>query len=242
MTSPVGGTNSSASLAQILASSKATTADQAKTDGIAVPNKEIGKDAFLKLLVAQLKYQDPANPAQGTEFLSQTAQFTQVEKLSDLADVQKQMLTAQLTLGAGSLIGRTVTYTDASGNEASGVVSGATVGTSPSVHIGAAEGGFDVDLAKVSRVNAGGAGTPTATPALNPAALNPAASPAASTATPQARAVAAAAAATAAADNAAAALGAETSDPAGDSGTAGTADSVESALGSGTRTPGSAPP
>ena len=42
---------------------------------------QMGKDMFLKLLVAQMKYQDPANPASSSEFMAQTATFTQVEKL-----------------------------------------------------------------------------------------------------------------------------------------------------------------
>ena len=42
------------------------------------------KDAFLKLLVAQIKYLDPLNPADGVQFLSQLAQFSQLEQLINI--------------------------------------------------------------------------------------------------------------------------------------------------------------
>lgn len=51
----------------------------------------LGQDAFLKLLVAQLQNQDPLNPMDGMNFVSQLAQFTQLETLlgmrGDLRDL-----------------------------------------------------------------------------------------------------------------------------------------------------------
>ena len=88
-------------------------------------NSELGQDAFLKLLVAQLKYQDPLNPADGAEFLAQTAQFTMVEKLSDLEAQGQSTVTSQQQMQAAQLVGRQVTYVDATGNLVEGVVESA---------------------------------------------------------------------------------------------------------------------
>lgn len=90
------------------------------------PGNELGKDAFLKLLVAQLKYQDPTSPLQGTDFIAQTAQFTTVEKLTDLAETENKLLASQQLIGASALIGRTVDYTIAGGVTGSGLVKAAS--------------------------------------------------------------------------------------------------------------------
>ena len=89
------------------------------------PGKSMGKDAFLKLLVAQLRYQDPTNPTDSSQFMAQTAQFTQVEKLEEIAAANAQMLAAQSLLAVSGLVGRTVTYTGPDGAAVSGVVSSA---------------------------------------------------------------------------------------------------------------------
>lgn len=110
---------------------------------------QLGKDDFLKLLVAQLKYQDPSKPADSTQFLAQTAQFTMVEKIEDMAKTQTSLLTAQLQLGASNLVGRTVTYTDTNGVQQTGKVSAATIsGSSPTLRVG----NTDVPLSSVTEV------------------------------------------------------------------------------------------
>lgn len=46
---------------------------------------DMDKDAFLQLLVAQMKYQDPLEPTSNTEYISQYAQFTQVEQMQNMS-------------------------------------------------------------------------------------------------------------------------------------------------------------
>ena len=75
------------------------------------PTDAMGSDTFLKLLVAQLKYQDPSKPADTTAMMGQTAQFQMVEKLQQLADQNTQMLSEQQATSAIALVGRSVSYT-----------------------------------------------------------------------------------------------------------------------------------
>jgi flagellar basal-body rod modification protein FlgD len=93
------------------------------------PGNELGKDAFLKLLVAQLKYQDPTSPMQGTEFIAQTAQFTTVEKLNDLAETEDKLLATQRLVGASTLIGKTVDFIIPGGASGYGVATSAKFGS-----------------------------------------------------------------------------------------------------------------
>jgi flagellar basal-body rod modification protein FlgD len=59
------------------------------------------KDAFLQLLVAQMKYQDPMEPTSNTEYINQYATFTQVEQLSNMAN-------AMSLSRASEMVGKTV--------------------------------------------------------------------------------------------------------------------------------------
>jgi flagellar basal-body rod modification protein FlgD len=69
----------------------------------AAPKQELGKDAFLNLLVAQIKNQDPLNPSDGVQFLSQLAQFSELEQLiamrEDLAALRAQADSAAVPAG-----------------------------------------------------------------------------------------------------------------------------------------------
>jgi flagellar basal-body rod modification protein FlgD len=142
MTSPISG-----------AATPATTSAAGGAGRAA--NNTLNQDTFLKLLVAQLKYQDPMEPAKGAEFLAQTAQFTSVERLDQLGKLTAEMLASQLLVGATSMVGRTVTYTGADGTTATGVVSAALVsGNTPVLRVN----GTDVPLSSVTEVRT----TPTA--------------------------------------------------------------------------------
>lgn len=114
-------------------------------------NDSLDKNAFLKLLVAQLKYQDPSKPMDSTEFMSQTAQFTSVEKLTALAEGQTAMVTASQFQAASSLVGRTVTFPGADNVDVTGVVSSARFSTDgPVLRVG----DKDVPLTSVKEVTA----------------------------------------------------------------------------------------
>jgi len=66
-----------------------------------VPTNELDKDAFLLLLITQMKHQDPLSPMDNTQFLSQMAQFTALEQMTNLNR------TMNLSQGY-SMIGKTV--------------------------------------------------------------------------------------------------------------------------------------
>jgi flagellar basal-body rod modification protein FlgD len=115
MTNPVGGVGTSAPTVAT------ATSSVDRTD-------QMGKDTFLQLLVAQMKYQDPSNPTSTTEFMSQTATFTQVEKLEEIASQNAALLSLQRSLSAGALVGHAVSWTAEDGSTRTGTVSSVRFG------------------------------------------------------------------------------------------------------------------
>ena len=135
------------------------------------PSKD--KEMFLQLMVAQLRYQDPMNPADSGEFLAQSAQFNALEKMQEVADQTSLVLGAQMAFGASGFVGRQVTYTLPDGTQGAGMVRGASFSADgPVLDVN----GTQVPLVSVLSVNDGSA--PAVPPA--PAAATPVSTPVAS--------------------------------------------------------------
>lgn len=81
--------------------------------------KSLGKDEFLKLLVTQLKNQNPLNPMDSSAFVAQLAQFSSLEQLTNTNSKLDSLLTYQNSLQntlLSNLIGKKVTFSGSSVN------------------------------------------------------------------------------------------------------------------------------
>ena len=108
-------------------------------------------NTFLQLLVAQLKYQDPMNPADPTQFMSQTAQMSEAANMAAMMDSEKSVLSDMGTMASTSMIGKQVTATLPDGTPVTGVVSSVGIeSTGPVLHVG----NSSVPLSAVTAVTA----------------------------------------------------------------------------------------
>src|SRR3712207_1692833 len=112
----------------------------------------LGKDDFLKLLVSQLQHQDPMEPANDTEFIGQMAQFSALEQESNTAQSTSQMADQLSRAGALGLIGKTVTYVDATTKATqTGVVKQVDIGADGSALLTVGDKG-GIDAGSVTQV------------------------------------------------------------------------------------------
>lgn len=87
-----------------------TSGEQRKDAAAKAPGNAMN-DMFMKLLVAQIKNQDPLNPTDGTEYVSQLAQLSQVQATDKMANIMGQsavLIGNLLTLSAGNLVGEKI--------------------------------------------------------------------------------------------------------------------------------------
>ena len=121
----------------------------------------MGPDAFMKLLVAQLKYQNPMAPTDGQQYMTQMATFTQVEKLDQLVKAQTSALQWQQRVSAEGMVGRSVSGTT-DGVATTGTVVGVRyAGTTATLQF---SDGRTLDASLVDRVEVAGTTPPATTP------------------------------------------------------------------------------
>jgi flagellar basal-body rod modification protein FlgD len=105
-------------------STTATTATDTAKSATAASNQILGKDDFLKLMVAQMKNQDPMNPADDKDNVAQMAQFSSLEQITNLAKATQDLANRMSITQNVGLLGHDVTYTTTDGTAATGTVDG----------------------------------------------------------------------------------------------------------------------
>jgi flagellar basal-body rod modification protein FlgD len=116
--------------------------------------------AFLKLLVAQLKYQDPSKPVDTAAFMSQTATLSQVQTMTSMSASLTALAASQQIQAATSMIGKQITYLDDTGMKLTGVVDAASLsGGAATLQVGDAR----VPLTRVVEVSTASPASPTTT-------------------------------------------------------------------------------
>jgi flagellar basal-body rod modification protein FlgD len=107
------------------ASSTSSTASTSSTSSTS--SMMLDPQAFLQLLVAQLKYQDPSNPVDTSSFMNQTAMLSQVQTMNSMSSTLSALVSAQQAQAATGLIGKHITYLDDKGMRVDGAVSAANL-------------------------------------------------------------------------------------------------------------------
>src|SRR5574344_1323419 len=112
-------------------------------------SNELGKDDFLKLLITQLQNQDPTSPMENTEFISQMAQFSSLEQMTNMSTAFTKMSSFLNSSEAASTLGKTVEL-NIGDTTTSGIVEGATRGETPQVLVN----GMYYNMDKISAIYA----------------------------------------------------------------------------------------
>ena len=112
-----------------------------------MPSQQLGKDDFLKLLITQLSNQDPTSPMEDTQFISQMAQFSSLEQLTNMNESFNKMAAMINSSQATSTLGKTVEV-DLGDTTSQGVVEATSFGANPQVMVN----GMYYDLNKIKAV------------------------------------------------------------------------------------------
>lgn len=131
-----------------VSSAGSTTAAQSSTDNAL---GAMDSDMFLKLLVSQMKYQNPMSPSDPTAMLAQVAQYAQVEALNKMTTLQASGNALTEAQTATDLIGKTVTASDAKGDISGKVTAARFTDTGPILVL---DSGAEISLSAIGRVDA----------------------------------------------------------------------------------------
>jgi len=99
----------------------------------ATSSNTVDYNTFLQLLIAEMQNQDPTNPMDTSQYMSQFAQLSSVEQAVQTNSKLDSLLSSQALSQADSLIGRTVSFTDTTGASMSGKVVSVSINSDGSI-------------------------------------------------------------------------------------------------------------
>jgi len=138
-------------------------------------NRSLDKEAFLKLLVTQMQYQDPLDPQDNSEYVAQLAQFSALEQMTNVSEGLSNVSTLVANIDTSVLVGQlssmigqelqwteTVTSADAEGNKVvttvkhEGKVAGVSISNGTPTIVASEKGNtYSVKIGDITRIGQG---------------------------------------------------------------------------------------
>ncbi|SEN95804.1 flagellar hook assembly protein FlgD [Bradyrhizobium sp. OK095] len=118
----------------VTSATDSTSQSSSSTSSTTAPlSTGVDYNTFLKLLIAEMKNQDPTNPMDTSQYMSQFAQMSSVEQAMQTNTKLDSLLSSQSLSQADGLIGKTVSFTDSTGATFSGKVTSISINSDGSV-------------------------------------------------------------------------------------------------------------
>ena len=104
------------------------------------PVQSMDSDVFMKLLVTQLKYQDPGAPMDTNQMMAQSVQLSMMEKMTELSSGAKESFSLQMRTAAAQIVGSEVGFSLPDGTAGSGIATAVSFATGvPVVTVGSSK-------------------------------------------------------------------------------------------------------
>lgn len=116
---------------------------------VRAPKQTMDSEVFMKLLVTQLRTQDPSAPMDTNQMISQTTQLSMMEKMTELSTTSTENFSLQMRIAAAAIVGKQVSYLGKDGKPITGTASSVSfAGSVPQVSVG----GINVALDSLSGI------------------------------------------------------------------------------------------
>lgn len=117
----------------VTSATESTSKSSNVNESTTTSSSSVDYNTFLQLLIAQMKNQDPTNPMDTAEYMSQFAQLSTVEQAMQTNSKLDALLSSQSLSQANGLIGKTVGFTDSTGASFSGKVVSVSINSDGSI-------------------------------------------------------------------------------------------------------------